>query len=303
MAAPRWSPPQRSTPGCDMLLRDDTMAAAWARHPRTEKPIMIRTAVPLVLLAVSACVTVRATPLPNVTPHNRFFMPGRVDIRLSGEAMPDNCERLALLSGSGSSGWTNDSQMFNKLRQKAGELGANVVLLQGNVEDPGTGEAILSAFIGTPSDRNATAVAYFCPEATLPQVVPEERAPVTPAERVPATPAERAPATPAERAPATPAERAPATPAERAPATPAERAPATPAERAPATSVERAPATFGRFVEAGPSVVALIRARDAIQLVRMRVAAREANETIAYRDGDRIIAIAHPSGEIEFPQW
>ena len=247
---------------------------------------MIRTAVPLVLLAVSACVTVRATPLPNVTPHNRFFMPGRVDIRLSGEAMPDNCERLALLSGSGSSGWTNDSQMFNKLRQKAGELGANVVLLQGNVEDPGTGEAILSAFIGTPSDRNATAVAYFCPEATLPQVVPAERAPVTPAERAPATPAERAPVTPAERAPATPVERAPVTPVERAPATP----------------VERPPATIGRFVEAGPSVVALIRARDAIQLVRMRVAAREANETIAYLDGNRIIAIAHPSGQIEFPQ-
>ena len=60
--------------------------------------------------------------------------------------------------------------------------------------------------------------------------------------------------------------------------------------------------TFGRFVEVEPSVVALIRARDAIQLVRMRVAAREANETIAYLDGNRIIAIAHPSGQIEFPQ-
>lgn len=239
---------------------------------------MIRTAVPLILLALSACVTVRATPLPNVTPHNRFFMPGRVDIRLSGETMPDNCERLALLSGSGSSGWTNDSQMFNKLRQKAGELGANVVLLQGNVEEPGAGEAILSAVIGTPSDRNATAVAYFCPEATLPQAVRAERAPVTPAERAPVTPAERVPVTPVERAPVTPVERAPATPA------------------------ERAPATFGRFVEAEPSVVALIRARDAIQLIRMRVAAREANETITYRDGDRIIAIAHPTGEIEFPQ-
>ena len=269
------------------------MAVAKVRHPCTEKTVMIRTAAPLILLAVSACVTVRATPLPNVTPHNRFFMPDRVDIRFSGEAMPDVCERLALLSGSGSS-VTNDSQMFDKLRQKAGELGANVVLLQGNVEEPGAGEAILTAFIGTGSDRNATAIAYFCPEAILPQAVPPERAPVTPAERAPVTPAERAPATPPERAPATPPERAPATPPERAPATPPERAPVTPAERAPVT--------FGRFVEVEPSVVALIRARDAIQLVRMRVAAREANETIAYRDGNRIIAIAHPSGAIEFPQ-
>ncbi|MDE0001732.1 MAG: hypothetical protein OXQ29_03450 [Rhodospirillaceae bacterium] len=85
-------------------------------------------------------------------------------------------------------------------------------------------------------------------------------------------------------------------------AVPVEAAPATPVEAAPVTPVEGAPVTFGRFVEAGPSVVALIEARDAIQLVRMRVAAREANETIAYLDGNRVIAIAHPSGEIEFPQ-
>ena len=78
-----------------------------------------------------------------------------------------------------------------------------------------------------------------------------------------------------------------------------------PMERArpPQTApVESAPVTPSRFVEVEPSVVALIRARDPIQLVRMRVAAREAKETIAYRDGNRIIAIAHPSGEIEFPE-
>ena len=96
----------------------------------------------------------------------------------------------------------------------------------------------------------------------------------------------------------------PATPVEQAPGTPVE-TPPPPAEQAPmipVTPVEPAPVTFDRFVEAEPNVVALIQARDAIQLIRMRVAAREANETITYRDGDRIIAIAHPSGEIEFPQ-
>ncbi|MXY30706.1 MAG: M48 family metalloprotease [Gammaproteobacteria bacterium] len=73
--------------------------------------------------------------------------------------------------------------------------------------------------------------------------------------------------------------------------------------RPPQTApVESTPAPPSRFVEVGPSVVALIQARDPIQLVRMRVAAREAKETTAYRDGNRIIAIAHPSGQIDFPE-
>ena len=84
-------------------------------------------------------------------------------LMLRGDSIPPTCERVALLHASGDEDFTDEGDIWNKLRSEAGKLGANVVALQ-RIEDPGTGERIASAIFGTSSDRDADAVALWCPE-------------------------------------------------------------------------------------------------------------------------------------------
>lgn len=55
--------------------------------------------------------------------------------------------RIALLNASGDSEFTNQSQMIDKLREEAGKLGANAIILDA-VREPTAGERAVNAFFG-----------------------------------------------------------------------------------------------------------------------------------------------------------
>lgn len=116
------------------------------------------------LLAVSvfatACVTVSKSVLMD-----RSFAPvpqQDVYVFLLEDEIPEDCERVALLSASGEVDWTDESQMIDKMREEAGKLGANAIQLR-SIEDPGTGERVVAALFDTEADRDGSSIALWCP--------------------------------------------------------------------------------------------------------------------------------------------
>ncbi|MEQ9570223.1 MAG: hypothetical protein RLN75_08555 [Longimicrobiales bacterium] len=115
----------------------------------------------LLPLVLTACVTVSKSVLMDRSAHP--VPREQVYVYLAGDSIPESCERVAILHASGSQDHTNESQMIDKLREEAGKLGANAVHLQ-TMEDAGTGERVVSALFGTPSDRDSDALALWCPD-------------------------------------------------------------------------------------------------------------------------------------------
>jgi len=116
------------------------------------------------LLAVSvfatACVTVSKSVLMD-----RSFAPvpqQDVYVFLLEDEIPEDCERVALLSASGEVDLTDEAQMIDKMREEAGKLGANAIQLR-SIEDPGTGERVVAALFDTEADRDGAAIALWCP--------------------------------------------------------------------------------------------------------------------------------------------
>ena len=86
-----------------------------------------------------------------------------VFIFLPDDSIAPSCERVAILNAQGSTDWTDESQMIDRMREEAGKLGANAIVLQG-IEDPSGAERFAGALFGTGSDRDGQAVALWCPE-------------------------------------------------------------------------------------------------------------------------------------------
>lgn len=114
-----------------------------------------------VCVVLVGCVTVSKTVLMD---RSAYPLPRQeVAVLLATDTVPASCERVALLHGSGPEELTDEGDMWNKLREEAGKLGANAVQIQ-PIEDPGAGERIASGLFGTESDRDADALALWCPD-------------------------------------------------------------------------------------------------------------------------------------------
>lgn len=114
----------------------------------------------MTLALASGCVSVSKSVL-----QDRSASPvpqAQVSVFLADDEIPEDCERVAILHASGDDSFTDEGDVYNKLREEAGKLGANAVHVQ-TMEDPGTGERFASALFGTSSDRDSDAVALFCP--------------------------------------------------------------------------------------------------------------------------------------------
>jgi len=120
---------------------------------------MRRFLLPIVVLA--GCVTVSKSVLMD-----RSHSPVARDdvyVFIAGDTIPESCQRVALLHASGDEDLTEEGDMIDKLREEAGKLGANALHLR-TMEDPGTGERVVAAVFGTSADRDADAVALWCPD-------------------------------------------------------------------------------------------------------------------------------------------
>jgi len=115
----------------------------------------------LLLPFLGGCVTVNSTVLMD-----RSAMPVApmdVYIYLSGDVVPESCERVAILHAEGSQESTNPSQMLDKMREEAGKLGANAVHVRA-MQDAGTSERIASWILDdVEAQRTGEALALWCP--------------------------------------------------------------------------------------------------------------------------------------------
>ena len=84
-----------------------------------------------------------------------------VQVLLSEDEVSETCERVALISAIGGLG-SNQGQIWNKLREEAGKLGANAVLIS-DTEAPGLGSWLVD---GTTNEGES--VALWCPGAVQP---------------------------------------------------------------------------------------------------------------------------------------
>jgi len=122
--------------------------------------------VAVLCVVLTGCVTVSKSVLMD---RSAYPVPQeQVQVFLEGDIIPSSCERVALLHASGDEDFTDEGDIWDKLRSEAGKLGANAVSLM-RIEDPGTGERIAAALLDTSADRDADAVALWCPDGVSPQ--------------------------------------------------------------------------------------------------------------------------------------
>lgn len=114
----------------------------------------------LLVLAAAACVSTNATML-NPTPQARAKVPpAQVRIYRTLDQVTGRYEEIALLNATGESNWTNEQGMLESMRKKAGDVGANAIVLDA-IAEAGAGAKVAAAVFGTGTQRKGRAIAIF----------------------------------------------------------------------------------------------------------------------------------------------
>jgi hypothetical protein len=113
----------------------------------------------LIVLTLAGCVTTHATLVDPTAPRFAPVSPDSVRI-FTDQTELDTLEfvRVAIIEASGSGEWTNQSEMLEAMRRKAGELGGNGVLLP-RIDEPSAGAKVAAALFGTGTQRKGNVVA------------------------------------------------------------------------------------------------------------------------------------------------
>ena len=121
-----------------------------------------------VALLTSGCVTTNASMLGANTAARPALLPNQVALYRIASQVPGQYEEVALLNSAGDSGFTDEAKMFASMKKKAGELGANGVILDA-VSEPSAGAKVAAAIFGVSAQRKGKAIAiYVIPGSTLP---------------------------------------------------------------------------------------------------------------------------------------
>lgn len=118
------------------------------------------------LLLTTACVRTNATLL-NPSPVARpKVAPSAVRIYRTADQVGRPFEEIALLNSTGESNLTDENDLFESMRKKAGELGANGVILDA-VNEASAGAKVAAAIFGTGTQRKGRAIAiYVLPDSS-----------------------------------------------------------------------------------------------------------------------------------------
>lgn len=112
------------------------------------------------LLSMTACVTTNATFLGSTSGQRAAVPADRVALYRVASQVPGQYEEIAMLNSAGSSSSTNEAQMYESMREKAGEVGANAVILDA-LSEPGSGAKVAAAIFGVSAERKGRAVAIW----------------------------------------------------------------------------------------------------------------------------------------------
>jgi len=114
----------------------------------------------LVAIIMLGCVSASVTKL-----NNKEYQPVRpenVRIIVDEDDLPENYEKVAMIKTKANY-TVKEKKQFKKARKKAGELGANAILVQG-MDEPGTGGKISSAFLGVGGNTKGDILAILIPQ-------------------------------------------------------------------------------------------------------------------------------------------
>lgn len=112
------------------------------------------------VLTLPACVTTNASRLGTATEDRPLVIPKNVALYRVASQVPRKYEEIALLNSAGDSGFTNEAKMFESMKKKAGEVGANAVILDA-VSEPGSGAKVAAAIFGVSAQRKGKALAIW----------------------------------------------------------------------------------------------------------------------------------------------
>jgi len=122
-------------------------------------------------LCLSGCVHTNATLLS--TAPRPAVDPAAVVLYTSADKVPGKYDEVALIDSHGDEGSTTYHKMLESMRKKAGEVGANGVILD-STTDPSTGAKVAHALLWTSADRKGKAMAIFVPSLPAPPPPPKK---------------------------------------------------------------------------------------------------------------------------------
>ena len=124
-----------------------------------KKTVIAFAVVCLLLVSFVSCVTVDATRL-GLSPQRRMVPADQVIIYLTADKVQGKYEEVALLNAAGSSTWTTESGMYEAMKKKAGQYGANAIILDA-MSEPSAGAKIAGAIFGISPERKGKAIAIY----------------------------------------------------------------------------------------------------------------------------------------------
>lgn len=110
----------------------------------------------VLLFLLSGCITMETTTLGPTD-----FPPVPADqiyVFFSEDEIEYDFTRIALFHLEGDATWTQESKMIEKAKIRAGEMGANAIVLR-DMHEPSDGAKIASEFLGTTAERRGAIVA------------------------------------------------------------------------------------------------------------------------------------------------
>lgn len=114
----------------------------------------------MLVLFFSGCVSTRATMLGTATMTHPAISAQAVKLYRTADQVPGRYEEIALLHSHGDYYYTNEPGMFESMREKAAELGANAIILDALTE-PSAGAKIAGAFLGYSAQRTGKSIAIY----------------------------------------------------------------------------------------------------------------------------------------------
>lgn len=114
----------------------------------------------LCVLPLAGCVTTNASMLGTATAKRSVILPQNVALYRTADQVPSKYEEVALLNSAGDSNFTDEAKMFDSMKKKAGEIGANAIILDA-LSEPGAGAKVAAAIFGVSAQRKGKAIAIY----------------------------------------------------------------------------------------------------------------------------------------------
>ena len=115
----------------------------------------------LIFLVINGCVTTKAVELGTGQKKRPPVPQEKVLVYRTADQVPGKYEEIALLLAEGDAIWTDEVLMIESMKEKAGRMGANAIILDA-ISEPSDEIKVISVFLGVYGvERKGKAVAVY----------------------------------------------------------------------------------------------------------------------------------------------